>query len=223
MTSDDRCEETREVLPELALGIADGEQRARVLEHVADCPECRRELERQSGVADGLLLLAPDHEPPPGFEVRVLDSVLPRPTRRSLLRPLIAVTAVAAAIAITAGGMLLGFRDDRRLADQYRATLAQANGEYFGAVRLSDAAGRPGGVLFVYRGSPSWILLTVNPEHRASVERAELVDRSGRRIPLESFHLADGTWGGSIPRALQDVAAVHLTGADGRSVLVAQL
>jgi hypothetical protein len=224
MSSDGRCEQTREVLAELALGIADGEQRARALEHVADCSECRRELERQSALADGLLLLAPEQEPPPGFELRVLDSIQPSPARRrSLLRPLIAVAAVAAAVAITAGAMLLGFRDDRRLADQYRATLAQANGEYFGAVRLADAAGRPGGVLFVSRGSPSWILLTVNPEHRASVERAELVDRSGRRIPLESFRLADGTWGGSIPRALQDVAAVHLTGADGRSVLVAQL
>jgi hypothetical protein len=224
MSGDERCEETRALLAELALGIADGADRARVLEHVADCADCRRELERQSAIADGLLVLAPEHEPPPGFELGVLRSIQPPPARRgAILRRLAVVAAVAAAVAITAGGMLLGFRDDRRLADHYRATLAQAHGTYFGAVRLADAAGRPGGVLFAYRGSPSWILVTVTPSYRASVERAELVDRGGRRIPLASFRLADGAWGGSIPVDLRDLAAVHLVGGDGRSVLVAEL
>ena len=222
MNGDERCEETRGLLTELALGIADGEDRARVLEHASDCADCRRELERQSAIADELLVLAPEQQPPPGFELRVLNTIQPRAPRRGLLlRRLAVVGLVAAAVAITAGGMLLGFRDDRRLADHYRATLAQANGTYFGAVRLTDPAGRPGGVLFSYRGSPSWVVVTVTPKHRAAVERAELVDRSGRRIPLPSFALAAGTWGGAIPVELSDVAALHLVGADGRSVLVA--
>jgi Putative zinc-finger len=224
MSADERCEETRELIAEVALGIADGAERARVLEHVDDCAECRRELERESAVADELLALAPEEEPPLGFELGVLRSIQPRSARRRrLLRPLPAVAAAVAAAAITAGAMLFAFRDERRLADQYRATLAHAHGTYFGAVRLTDAAGRPGGVLFRYRGSPSWILVTVAQPHRASVERAELVDRNGRRIPLTSFRIAGGTWGGSIPVDLEDVAAVHLVGEDGRSVLVAQL
>jgi hypothetical protein len=224
MSADERCEEIRDLLAELALGIADGAERARVLEHVADCADCRRELERQSAIADGLLELAPEQEPPLGFELGVLRSIEPpAPRRRSILRPLSVVTAVAAAVAITAGAMLVGFRDDRRLADQYRAALAEANGQYFGAVRLTDAAGRPGGVLFTYRGAPSWIVVTVEPQYRSGVVRVELVDRSGRRIPLRSFRLADGAWGGSIPIDLSELAAVHLVGADGRSALVAQL
>lgn len=222
MGPDEHCEEIRELLAEVALGIADGEERARVLEHVADCADCRRELERESGIADGLLVLAPEQEPPLGFELDVLRTILPpAPKRRSLLRPLAVFAAVAAAVAITVGGMLLAFREDRRLADQYRATLAQANGTYFGAVRLTDAARRPGGVLFRYEGSPSWILATVEPPYRDSVERAELVTRNGRRISLPSFQLVDGTWGGSLPIRLEDVAAVHLVDGDGRSVLVA--
>jgi hypothetical protein len=224
MSADERCEETRELLTEIALGIADGAERARVLEHVDDCADCRLELERQSAIADGLLVLAPEEEPPLGFELRVLRSIQPPAAQRGpILRRLAVVAAVAAAVAVTAGGMLLGFRDDRRVADQYRATLAKAHGTYFGSVRLADAAGRPGGVLFAYRGSPSWILVTVTPQYRASVERAELVDRSGRRIPLASFRLADGVWGGSLPVGLGDVAAVHLVGEDGRSALVAEL
>jgi Putative zinc-finger len=224
--SDERCEKTREQLPELALGIADGAERARLLEHLAECPDCRRELERQSAIADELLVLAPEEEPPPGFELGVLRSILPDARtrrRRSLLRPLAVAAAVLLAVAVTAGGMLVGFREDRRLADHYRATLAQANGTYFGATRLTDPAGRQGGVVFVYRGNPSWLVVTVDPLFRAAVDDAELVDRGGRRIPLASFRLVEGAWGGALPIDLGAVAAIHLTGADGRSVLVAQL
>jgi hypothetical protein len=223
MSADDRCDEARESLSELALGIADGEERARVLEHVENCADCRRELERQSALADELLVLAPEQEPPPGFEVSVLRSIQPPAPRRSILRPLAAIGTVAAAVAIAVGAMVIGTRDDRRLADQYRAALEEANGRYFSAAQLADAAGRRGGVLFTYRGTPSWILVTVSPEFRASVDRAELVDRGGRRISLASFRLADGAWGGTIPVDLQDVAAVHLVGEDGRSALVAEL
>ena len=52
MTADERCDEIRELAAELALGIADGEDRARVLEHLADCADCRREVEGLSAVAD---------------------------------------------------------------------------------------------------------------------------------------------------------------------------
>jgi Putative zinc-finger len=223
--SDERCHETRELLSEVALGIADGAERARVLEHVADCADCRRELERQSAVADGLLTLAPEQEPPIGFELGVLQAIQPpSPKRRwTMWRPLAVAALVAAAVAVTAGGMLVGSRDDRRLADQYRAALAEANGTYFGARQLLDPASRRGGVLYVYRGAPSWILVTVDTSSREDVAAAELVARSGRRIPLPAFELADGAWGGAIPIDLADVAAVNLTDADGRSVLVAQL
>jgi hypothetical protein len=224
MSADGPCEETRELLAELALGIADGQERARVLEHVSGCPGCLRELERQSAIADGLLELAPEQEPPPGFEVSVLGAIRPPAEKRSRLAFRLAfVAAVAAAIALTAGAMQFASRDDRRVADRYRAVLEQAHGTYFGAVPLVDAARRPGGVLFNYRGSPSWIVVTVEPGHRASIDRAELVDRNGRRIPIASFRLADGAWGGSIPVDLREVAALHLVGGDGRSVLVGEL
>jgi hypothetical protein len=224
--SDERCHETRDVLSELALGIADGADRARALEHVATCADCRRELERQSQIADGLLTLAPEQEPPIGFELGVLHAIQPpaqaRRRRRVLWRPLAAAAVVAAAVAVTAGGMLVGFRDERRVADQYRDSLALANGTYLGARPLADPAGRQGGVLWVYRGAPSWILVTVDSAYRDAVAEAELVDRGGRRTPLADFRLADGAWGGAIPLDLAHVAAVHLVGKDGRPVLVAQ-
>jgi hypothetical protein len=145
----------------------------------------------------------------------------PRSFRGLFRRSLPALAAATAAVAIAVGGLLFAFGDDRRLADEYRAALDEANGSYFSAVKLADAAGRPGGVLFRYRGDPSWILVTVDPRYRGAIEQAELISRDGRRIPLRSFRLTDGAWGGSLPVPLEDVAAVHLVGADGRPVLVA--
>jgi hypothetical protein len=225
MTADDRCHEIRELAAELALGIADGRDRARVLEHLADCADCRREVESFSAVADELLALAPEQEPPLGFELRVLRALEPprRKRGRTARRLALVAAAVLVAVGVTAGAMLLGFRDERRLAAHYRATLAQAQGSYFGADRLHDGAGEPAGVVFAYRGSPSWITITVAPEHRDAVEAAELVDRDGRRIPLTSFRLVDGVWGGALPVGLESAAAVHLVGEDGRSLLIAEL
>jgi hypothetical protein len=103
-------------------------------------------------------------------QLAVLGEIAPAPARRrATFRRLAVVGAVAAVVAITAGGMLLGFRDDRRLAAHYRATLAQAHGTYFGAVRLTDPAGRQVGVVFAYRaprpGSSS-------PSHPGTVPRS---------------------------------------------------
>jgi hypothetical protein len=63
----------------------------------------------------------------------------------------------------------------------------------------------------------------VAADDRGTVDGAEIVTRAGRRIPLTAFRPADGAWGGSIPVDLREVAAVHLAGEDGRSVLVGQL
>ena len=60
------CEHLREIAAEVALGIADGEDRAWALDHLDGCPACRARIERLSTLADELLLLAPADEPPPG-------------------------------------------------------------------------------------------------------------------------------------------------------------
>src|SRR5512132_2791788 len=118
------CDRTRELAAELALGILDGEQRAQALRHLAECPECRRAVEELTAVADELLMLAPEREPPAGFESRVLARLQPPPAatrpvrrRRRLLAPL---AAAAAAAAIATAVVLQTTSDDRRLADHYR-------------------------------------------------------------------------------------------------------
>jgi hypothetical protein len=218
------CEHTRDLAAELALGIADGADRARALRHLAECPECRRTVEELSAVADELLLLAPAHEPPAGFESRVLARMaVPRPRRRGR-RLLVPLAAAAAAAAVAAGIVVGATSDDRRLADQYRATLAAANGSYFEAARLRDAGQRPSGLVYGYRGRPSWIYVSVYADRRSTRYRVELALRSGRRMALPAFRLdpETGSAGQAIPVDLEEVVGVRLVGA-GREVLTATL
>jgi hypothetical protein len=218
-----RCAETRELAAELALGVADAEERARALVHLADCPECRRRLEEISQVADELLMLAPHGEVPVGFEERALAPLFPKPPRRRrrLLQALVPAVAAAAAVAIT----LAVVDDDVRLASQYRDTLDEANGTKFEAYSLRGEGGVRAGEVFVYEGSPSWLLITVDPGHRESAEAAELVMDDGRRRRLGWFSLdpATGSSGGAVSVDLRRVSVVRLLPAEGGDPLVARL
>jgi Putative zinc-finger len=216
-----RCEETRALAPELALGVADGEERGRALEHLAGCAECRAEVERLSNVADELMLLAPRREAPPGFESRVLARVLPSPEpRRKRLRVVLApVAAALAAAAIT----LAVVSDDLRDASHYRDTLREANGVEFKAYALRTQGGTRAGTVFSYEGSSSWLYIGVDPTHGAGLKGAELVTDDGAQLPLGWFHL--DRWGGSgggIPVDPRAVSVLRLQPAAGGQPLVAR-
>jgi len=153
------CEQTRGLAAELALGIADGAERAQVLDHLAACAECRRAVAELSEVTDELLLDAPEHEPPVGFESRVLARLDPQPVRRRpRRRRALLMLAPAVASAALASVVVLGVtRDDRQLAGQYRQALSVAHGSSFEAAPLQGPAGTETGVVYAYRGSPSWV------------------------------------------------------------------
>ena len=222
------CDRTHELAAELALGILDGEQRAQALRHLAECPECRRAVEDMTAVADELLMLAPEREPPAGFESRVLTRLQPPPAatrprwRRRLLAP-VAAAATAAAIAVVAVLAVTG--DDRRLADHYRATLAAGHGSSFEAARLQAPGQVPAGVVYAYRGAVSWMFVVVYRDRRAVPYKAELATTSGRRVALPSFQLdpRTGTGGEAIPVDLDSVASVRLVGPKPGDVLEADL
>jgi hypothetical protein len=223
------CDRTRELAAELALGILDGEQRAQALRHLAECPECQRAVEELTAVADELLMLAPEREPPAGFESRVLARLRPapaaaRPTRRRR-RMLAPLAAAAAAAAIAAAVVLLTTSDDRRLADHYRATLAAGHGSSFEAARLRAPGQVPAGVVYAYRGATSWIFVVVYGPHRGVPYTAELATTSGRRVPLPSFRLdpKTGTRGEAVPVDLGSIASVRLVGPKPGDVLEADL
>lgn len=207
--------------PELALGIVEGEERGRALQHLAECPECRLKVEGLSEVADELLLLAPHREPPVGFESRVLAEVLPRPEpkRRRRLR----IVFAPAAAALAAAAIVLAIvAPDLRLASHYKHTLDQAHGKEFESYALR-AGDTYVGTVFSYEGSPSWVHIDVNPGHRAGITNAELVTKDGGPLSLRWFHLdTRGGSGGSIPVDPKQVSVLRLSGPPGTEPLVAR-
>ena len=225
------CDDVRAAAAELALGLLDGEERARVLAHANSCPACRAHLDELAVVAQEILTAAPVHEPPPGFESRVLGALAPAPARaerrrrrRRRLLPAIAVTTLLAA-----GGAtwitLSATDDERRLGVYYREVLARAGGKYLAAAELRDAAGVRRGVVFAYQGDQPWVTVVLDDDAaEAEPWRVGLTTRAGATRRLGGFDPArtGPVWGHALPLAVREIAAAQLTGADGR-VLRAQL
>ena len=216
MSPDPRCEQIGALIPELALGIADGRERAEALEHIATCADCHGLLEAHAALADELLLLAPAHEPPLGFESRVLERIAPQRARpRRVRRPLALLAASLVAASLGAAGTFLMLRDERDAASQYRAALERVGGEYFEATRLLASDGTQAGKVFGYQGTPSWLLVVVYRDFRVASFDAEIVTVTGRRVALPALDVENGSWGGSIGIPLRDVAVVRLSRDDG--------
>jgi Putative zinc-finger len=218
------CDDIRDLTAEVALGIASGDDRARVLEHAAGCRACRDELRQLTTVTDELLVLAPELEPPPGFEQRVLRELAPAKKPKTLsarlprlLKPALALAAGAAIASVVS---VAAFHDDHQLASEYRQALAAADGSRFVAIPLRDGAGVKRGSVSLYKGAPSWIVITANGASGRSLSRAELVSRSGKRVALTDFALRGGVWGGPLPIGFDSIASVQVMSPDGHSQLV---
>ena len=231
------CDRMRELAPELALGIADGEQRAWALDHLAGCAECRAHLESLAAVADELLLLAPALEPPLGFEQRLADRAAPRPAapRRRRRRFALVLAGALGAAVLAAGGVWIATSADRELAADYRAALARVDGRYFGTFTLEAPGGREAGDVFAYAGTPSWAYVVASPPASypdGGVRLApghyaiELVGSDGERVELATMRIgADGrgSGGGAIPGGLDDLTQLRLLDPGGREVAEASL
>jgi hypothetical protein len=232
MTAEMSCEQVREVAAEVALDIADGEERDAVLRHLSHCSECRRFVFELSSIGDELLsMLAPVREPSVGFESRVLSALgsksgqTIRPLRDRRKRWVLA-TAVAAAVVVVAalGGLsvFIGTSDDRQLAQSYRATLEEGNGSFFAAAPLRGPSGREGTV-FGYEGSPSWVVVTqqsLGDEHRV---RVQVVTRDGRYLGLGDAVLggSNQAWGRQLPVDLSTVLEIRFLGSQGERLFTA--
>jgi hypothetical protein len=224
--SERETEHLGELAAEVALGIADGEERARALEHVADCAACRARLERLSALADELLLLSPAVEPPAGFEGSVVSRVAPRAARRPLWRRVtVPVAGAVAAAMLAAGAVWLALGDDRTLADEYREALAVADGEYFEAVPMELPDGEHVGYAYGYQGRTSWVLAIVYAGVPAGDYRLEAITGNGRTLAVRGLAVraGHGSAGGALPVPYDDLVAVRLVDDGGRELAEAEL
>lgn len=210
----DACKDVRDLAPESVLGIASGDDRARLLRHTTECPACRTFVQEMALVADELLLASPTHEPPGGFEGRVLSAIAPPRPRRRLL----AALATAAVLVVGAGGATLWMtNEDRTTGAYYRAMLAQTNGDYFSAALLRDEEGGEAGVVYAYAGQPSWALFVLRDAGAAGSYDVTTVAEDGQRLSLgeASLDARSRVWSAELPMEVHDVMLFRLESPTG--------
>ena len=212
MTERPGCEEVRELVPELATGVADGDARAHALTHLAGCADCRRELEETTRVVDDLVRLAPEHQPSAGFETAVLAAFGARRGGRRLAAAAVGLAACVLAAALGGGLVWWQTADDRDLAEDYRATLAEADGRYLATADLRTAVEPDAGHAFAYEGSPSWVWLTIDDAPSSGTYQVQVVTTEGRTVDVGECEIRDGkgSWGWTLRVPVSEIARVQL-------------
>jgi hypothetical protein len=215
------CAATAERLPELALGILSGSERADVLAHLDRCSSCRAELERWAATADLLPGLLGEAEPPAGFESRTLDrlraeqALEPRwPVWRRVLS-VAAVVAMAMIVTLAAVRIIDAGRDGSS------GTVATTD------VTSAPMVGRSGhraGDAFVTGGDERYVFVDVDYGDSSGRYDIEAVDKANRTTRLGAMDVKDGhgAWAGELPEGAGRPETVRMVTADGEVVCWAE-
>jgi hypothetical protein len=224
MTMD--CAAFRDLAPELALGIAVGDERAAALDHLAGCGECRDELTSLAGTVDLLVGTAPAAEPPSGFEVRALSTFEPAavnsPRRgRRILAVAAAILVVLAIVGVGASTILDregSSPDELALRSGSSAALAAPDGSAIGTVRVERT---------VVDGdtSRSELVVSVDAGAPQGGYRVQCDYESGR--PYDAGDLQVGPnglarWGATVSVPTYDLRRVRLVSTTGGDNLEAE-
>ena len=212
------CDVVRERAPELALDILSGSERAEVLDHLASCAQCQAVVDEHIDVADLLPHLAPEVEPPPGFEDRVVRAM--RPDRRRATRRLVAAVAVAAAaaamISVAAIRVIDAERDDDRVASAPRLRTATMTG----------ADGLPVGRITVSNGSPAALVVSVDyavPDGAYSLELRAGHSNATDEVGTITITGGRGEWSGRAVVPTRARSTLALVAASGATVCEAEI
>ncbi len=219
------CDYYADQLAELALGALSGRERAETLAHVDNCSRCFAEVEELSRAADELLHVAPETEPPLGFEVRLLErlgvnpALTPAMARRHQRREALArhsrtVLLGAAAAVLAIVGTVVGLaatsgsptRPPAVAAPRpVQATLLDAHGHDVGAVIESAP------------GTPPWVFMYLEVGKLTADVNCELVLADGHVLKLGTFWVDKGygTWSAPIDVAVDQVRGARLVSASG--------
>jgi hypothetical protein len=232
------CDEYTANLAELALGILTGRERSATLAHVDSCPRCAEELEQLAHAADAVVMVAPELEPPMGFEVRLFNRMglneaelvtEPAPGRAAPVRPLAPVRwissrprwvmAAAAAVIALAIGLSIGWNTGSG-----RGGSPRAEGAEVASAHLL-ANGNTVGSVNTYGGSKPWMLVTLADSWSDGKVTCEVVTANGVTHKVGSFTAKDGygAWGAPLRVAPQDIKKAEVVSSNGTVIATASL
>lgn len=237
MSTPNTCDHYDDDLAELALGTLTGRDRAEVLAHVESCGRCAGEVEELSRAADVLLQVAPEAEPPVGFEVRLLEQMTAqqqagRTGRQATVSPLEArrssstskrgrarrfvstargraALAVAAAV-VAVAGVGIGFAVAQRgPAQQHHPLAIQA--------ALLGTDGQQVGRVVASGGSPTWLLMVVDRGTLSGKVTCRVDLTGGHWVTLGTFSLNENysTWSSPLAAPPNAVHEAELVGPHG--------
>lgn len=214
------CDDVRSLIPELALEMVPGAERAAALDHIAGCAACREELDEMAGVADSLLLVGPEGEPPAGFESRVLKRLdLASSTsrwgrRRSWAR--LAVAGLALVLVGALAGLAVGRRSSTGAPEARVAPMKASIAGWQGTVVAVAASGRP---------AQTKLFVSATAERQYGTYVIEVVDRDGGLHRYDGVALRDGNvaWSRTIAEPLAGLTRVRMLTASGTVLCQADL
>jgi len=205
------CEALSEDLIEFALGTLSGRSRSLVLDHLESCPQCVAELESLATVADTMLWLAPEAEPPLGFETRLVERLREGDVHRATARRRrISVLAAAAVLVAALGFGVAAITTDRGNVTPPSATARPATG-------LLTSHGRALGQVSISSGNPSWMVMTVDAGTWTGVVWCEVTLSNGHTETVGKFTLASGygSWVAPLKSSASQVRSARLVDSNG--------
>jgi hypothetical protein len=210
------CMELDDQLEALALGQVPEPARARLHAHVAVCTSCRGRFDEMLGLTDMLLALAPRHEPPPGFESRVLDRLsMPEPSRSR--RPAVLLSIAAAVLILVAAFAAVAM--DRRSRDEGISVARSGIIVGAGGARVGD--------IQLVRGAQPYVLIAIDhPKPGSGPVSCQLQLPDGRSVIVGSWSYDDvrgGIWAAGLDDSSLAAVAMQIVDSDGTLLATASL
>jgi hypothetical protein len=217
------CPDYAADLSELALGVLPGRERARALSHVESCPRCAEELEQLSRAADAVVQVAPEVEPPLGFEVRLFERMgvadVPRRTRRRAPRWVAGALAAAAAVAALVVGLTLGLSSPTPPAQHAAGPASHVS------VATFFENGASVGHVVTHRGVDPWMSMMLADSSARGTVDCVVVTRDGVKHWVGSFTAKNGygAWLAPLHVDPKDLRAAQLVSPSGTVIAAATL
>ncbi len=207
------CAEVRELAPELALGILSGAERAEVLLHVNGCSRCQAYVAELTEAADVIPQLAPEAEPPTGFEARVLHRLGER--ERRTRRRWIAAAAGVAAAAIIVSVTVVRVVESNDTTDLAGPTTPAITGKQVAVPMEGGAFDVAAG--WAYVSDHHGVAVAVNYGIPSGMYTVAVTPARGATTPIGAVQVTDGhgSWTGRSDDALRAGSRIALVDAAG--------
>jgi hypothetical protein len=222
------CAEISKAWPELALGVLTGRDRVAALAHLETCSHCSDQVEQLSRVADAVVQVAPEREPPVGFEVRLFERMGVSEAGSTPIRrrrpPAWALAAAAAVVALAIGlgaGWSLSSSSPRHPST---AVGHLTPGNIVTAAALRED-GHTVGRVSISSGANPWMYMSLGDASVQGKVTCQVVTDDGVTHTVGTFTVKQGygAWGAPLPVPPGAVHQAQVVSTQGTVIATATL